>query len=252
MKKHRRHGGESGGAPRKEQARGTRRKYQKTSSPTIFVFFEIIFIILLAVSVSLTLKTFLFESFIIPSASMETTLKINDRIAVDKLSMWFNKKPKRQDVVVFSDPGGWLTEQEATETNTPALTKIFKNVLNFLGMIPSSKEGFLVKRIIGVGGDTVQCCDNNNNIMVNGKALEENYLHFPDYSDSQHTLHAPITFKVKVPKHYLWVMGDNRYNSCDSLCHVNDISHGFVPENDIVGRVSYIIWPLSHFKKLDR
>lgn len=233
------------------EKRGRRRRRADTGgSSLLFSTLEMVFIILLSLSISLSLKTFLFESFNIPSGSMENTLRINDRIIVDKLSMWFNHMPSRGDIVVFQDPGGWLTASEKSSSVIKQPFKTFEKILVFLGIVPNTQEGFLVKRIIGVGGDTVQCCDQSNRLLVNGKPIEENYIKLPSYSDRAHTPHAPITFSVKVPEHYLWVMGDNRYDSCDSLCHIGDVSHGFVPEATVVGKVVYIIWPIKHMKKL--
>jgi signal peptidase I len=159
----------------------------------------------------------------------------NDRILVQKVSYWGDKSPKRGDIIVFKDPGAWLTADE-TRTATNPVTK----TLEAIGLYPSG--GHLVKRVIGIGGDRVKCCDAQGRITVNGKALDEgSYL-------PKGTLPSEDTFDVHVPDGHLWVMGDNRANSSDSRYHLSDPGGGFVADDLVVGKVWALIWPWKRAK----
>lgn len=181
-----------------------------------------------ALGLSILIKTFLVQAFYVPSGSMENTLEPGDRILVNKISGWAGE-PSRGDVIVFSDPGGWLGPDEVTQPG-PVGT-----VLEWLGLYPTS--GHLVKRVIGIGGDEVKCCDDAGRIVVNGTPLDEKQYIRPGGVPSQ------IRFDVQVPVGYVWVMGDNRSDSADSRMHMGDPGGGFVPDSDVVGRVFAIVWP---------
>lgn len=194
---------------------------------------EILTIIAIAVVLSFLIKTFLFRAFYIPSGSMENTLQIDDRIFVNLLV----PKPiaiERGDVVVFKDSQGWLAPVDEAPQNwlTQAGT--------FIGLIPDSSQQHLVKRVIGLPGDKVKCCDADGKLSINGQAITEPYL-YPGASPSD------ITFEVTVPEGHLWVMGDHRNNSQDSRFHQATNSTGFVPIDDVEGRALVIAWPLSHW-----
>ncbi|MFB7509947.1 signal peptidase I, partial [Streptomyces broussonetiae] len=120
---------------------------------------EIPLLVGVAVLIALVLKTFLLQAFVIPSGSMEQTIRIGDRVLVDKFTPWFGAKPHRGDVVVFHDPGGWLADEQTTKKNDPVVIKQAKEGLTFIGLLPSDNEKDLIKRVIGVGGDHVKCCD---------------------------------------------------------------------------------------------
>lgn len=129
---------------------------------------EIPLLVGVAVLIALVLKTFLVQAFVIPSGSMENTIQIGDRVLVDKFTPWFGSQPKRGDVVVFKDPGGWLTAEDAQKKNDPVVVKQFKEGLTFIGLLPSDNEKDLIKRVVGLGGDTVKCCDAQGRVTVNG------------------------------------------------------------------------------------
>ncbi|SOD64602.1 signal peptidase I [Streptomyces zhaozhouensis] len=206
---------------------------------------EIPILIGTALLIALVLKTFLVQAFVIPSGSMEETIKIDDRVLVDKLTPWFGWKPDRGDVVVFRDPGGWLASEgaETTESELPVGIEQGRDFLTWIGLLPSQDDQDLIKRVIAVGGDTVVCCDDSGRITVNGAALDEPYL-YPGNPPSQ------IEFEVTVPEERLFVMGDHRSNSADSRYHLDDEGQGTVPESLVVGRAMVIAWPFGHWQRL--
>jgi len=195
---------------------------------------EVVVVIILALGLSALIKTFLVQSFFIPSGSMENTLLVGDRILVEKITPRFGQV-HRGDVVVFTDPGGWLGTTAVTQP-TSGVSQLAHDVLVGIGVLPQDTEGDLVKRVIGVGGDTVSCCTDSGRITVNGTPLREPYL-YPGNSPSAQP------FSVTVPAGMLWVMGDHRAVSQDSRAHQQDAHGGMVPVRDVVGRVFVIIWP---------
>lgn len=193
----------------------------------------------IALVLAILIKAFLMQAFYIPSASMNDTLIENDRILVQKVSYWGGGDPQRGDVVVFADPGGWLDPSESRVPGNPVA-----RVLEAFGLYPTG--GHLVKRVIGVGGDEVKCCDERGRITVNGVPLNEASYLAPGAQPSL------IDFDVKVKPGYVWVQGDNRANSADSRVHLGDPGGGQVPVDDVVGKVFAVVWPLSHAKLLHR
>jgi signal peptidase I len=193
----------------------------------------------IALLLAVVIKALFMQAFYIPSGSMNDTLVFNDRILVQKVSYWGGGEPARGDIVVFSDPGGWLDASQGPRPGNP-ITK----GLEFVGLFPTG--GHLVKRVIAVGGDTVQCCDKQGRVSVNGTALKERAYLAPG------TRPSLTTFKQKVPEGYLWVMGDNRAESADSRVHLGDPGGGFVPVDNVVGKVFAVVWPLGHFKLVER
>ncbi len=207
---------------------------------------EIPLLIGVAVLIALVLKTFLVQAFVIPSGSMEQTIRIGDRVLVDKLTPWFGSKPQRGDVVVFKDPGGWLQdEQTVPKKDDPVGIKQIKEGLTFIGLLPSENDKDLIKRVVGVGGDRVQCCDRQGRVSVNGVPLEENDYLYPGNRPST------IPFDITVPEGRLWVMGDHRSNSADSRSHQDTDYGGTVSEDEVVGRAMVIAWPLGHWSTLE-
>ncbi|NUP41675.1 MAG: signal peptidase I [Streptomyces sp.] len=221
---------------RRQLARKVRRKRRRSLAK------EVPLLILVALVIALVLKTFLVQAFVIPSGSMEQTIKIGDRVLVDKLTPWFGSQPHRGDVVVFKDPGGWLQGEPAPKPD-PVVVKQVKEVFTFIGLLPASGEQDLIKRVIAVGGDTVQCCDAQGRLLVNGTPLDEPYL----YPGNPPSL---MTFKETVPKGRLWVMGDHRSDSADSRYHLRDPGDGTIPESLVVGRAFVIGWPIGHWQRL--
>lgn len=216
---------------------------------------ETVVLLVVAVVLAVAVKTFLAQAFYIPSESMEPGLNVNDRILVEKPSYWFGG-PQRGDVVVFADPGDWLTE-----TGDVGPTGLIAKALEKVGLYPSGNH--LVKRVIGVGGDTVTCCDKDGRIQVNGTSLAED-----DFIDPQERCDGPMVngcdrsgWSATVPKGYLFVMGDNRDESADSSVHLCvaqdadptcDPAGAFIPADSVVGKVVSVVWPVNHAKILKR
>ena len=200
------------------------------------LFREVPIMVISALGVSILVKTFLIHFFFIPSGSMENTLKIGDRIAVNKLANFFTDI-KRGEVVVFKDPANWLGQAPGETGSKPVVA--IKNALVTVGILPDPAKQYLIKRVVGVGGDTVICCDAKGRLTVNGTPINEPYIFTGNKpSDS--------TFKVIVPKGFIWVMGDHRGASADSRFHTDDIHKGMVPLPDVVGRAFVTVWPLKH------
>ena len=199
-------------------------------------------VLVTAIVLSLLIKTVLVQAFFIPSESMEPTLHgcetcVGDRVLVNKLTT-HTGGVHRGDIVVFHDPGGWLPQASSTS----GLQSRVHDALAIIGLAPSSNDSDLIKRIIGVGGDTVE--GRGGQVYVNGAQLKEPYV-FPGNSPSK------VDFRVTVPFGKLWVMGDHRSNSSDSRFHMQDPGNGFVPMKDVVGRAFVIVWPLGRVGSLD-
>jgi len=218
-----------------------RRARRKSSWKTLLRDVLVIFVV--AVLVSFLIKTFVARSFYIPSGSMENTLQINDRIIVNELQPSVFPL-QRGDVVVFKDPGGWLPPIKQTPTNP--VSSAVGGVLDFVGLNASDSDQHLVKRLIGLPGDTVTCCNALGQMSVNGVPLKEPYVLLPAGAEAV----SQKEFSVTVPAGTVWVMGDNRYNSADSRYHMEDPGKGFVPLSDIVGRAFVLSWPASHWSWL--
>ncbi|CAN5334002.1 N/A [soil metagenome] len=209
---------------------GTRRKLP--------VWLETILLLVLALVVSILVKTFFVQMFFVPSGSMNPLFVKDDRIVVEKWSYWGAGDIERGDVVVFADPGGsWLGPLGTVELNP------MQKVLARIGLYPMG--GHLVKRVIGIEGDQVMCCDTTGHVSVNGVPLqEEDYiLEGGPPSDRD--------FDITVPEGRLWVMGDNRSNSEDSRYHTELEGGGTIPESGVVGKVWMIVWPLDRFDVVD-
>lgn len=196
---------------------------------------EFIVLLAVAVAVAVVIKSFFVQMFFVPSTSMKPLFVVNDRILVQKVSYW-SGDVKRGDVIVFDDPGGqWLGEP-------PAKLNIVQKGLSAVGLYPSG--GHLVKRVIGIGGDHVVCCDKRGRIRVNGVPLQETDFIRPGTKPSD------MDFDIVVPKNRLWVMGDNRTNSEDSRFHQNLEGGGTVPVDDVVGKVWAIVWPADRITRV--
>jgi len=207
---------------------------------------DILLILLAAIVISFLIKTFLIRSFYIPSESMENTLLVNDRIIVNEL------EPKlvpiqRGDIVVFKDPGGWLPPGTAT-TEPNGVAAFVDWALSIVGLTAPDSNDHLIKRVIGLPGDVVACCNAYGQMTVNGVPLDETkYLKLPPGV----TKVSKDDFSVTVPKNSRWVMGDNRYNSADSRYNRDKPGNGFVPYDDVVGRAVLISWPIDRWTLLD-
>lgn len=200
---------------------------------------ETILLLALALAVSAVVKTFFVQMFFVPSGSMNPLFVKDDRILVEKWSYWDDSVVERGDVVVFADPGGrWLGSVGDLPLNP------VQSVFARIGLYPTG--GHLVKRVIGIGGDRVMCCDTKGRVTVNGVPLQEKDYILDGLSPSDRA------FDVKVPRERLWVMGDNRTNSEDSRFHQDLEGGGTIPEDGVVGKVWTIVWPLDRFNVLDR
>ena len=231
----------SGEHPSRERAAAGegRKKPAPARNPFLLWLKEIATVVVIAVVLSFLIKTFLFRAFYIPSESMVSTLDINDRIFVNLLV----PEPfalERGDVVVFKDTKGWLppTPQKADGPFT-----FIEDGLTFVGLLPDNSEQHLVKRVIGLPGDHVICCDADGKLTVNGAPLDETYVNPAE---------VPMVrnFDVVVPAGKVWVMGDNRNHSADSRAHT-DSNGGFVDIADIEGKAAVIAWPLNRWGTLD-
>ncbi|MBO1902074.1 signal peptidase I [Leucobacter weissii] len=198
---------------------------------------DLLVILVVAFVISFLLKTFLVRSFYIPSGSMEHTLELNDRILVNQLVPDL-VGVQRGDVVVFRDPGGWL---QLTASEAGPAPSLFEQGLQVVGLAADTSADYVVKRVIGVGGDRVACCDAEGHVTVNGVSLDEPYAVIPEGK----TRSSEIDFDVTVPEGAVWVMGDNRYSSRDSRYNQDQPGKGFVLEDEIVGRAFLLNWPLN-------
>jgi signal peptidase I len=200
---------------------------------------ELPILLVAALFLSIIVKTFFVQFFYIPSGSMENTLLVNDRVGVNKFAALYSDI-RRGEVVVFRDPAEWLGTLSDEGIGLP---KIIKEALVFVGVIPDPAKQYLIKRVIGVGGDRVVCCNTDGKIEVNGVAINEPYI-YPGNEPSE------SDFDVTVPQGFIWVMGDHRGASADSRFHTDDPNKGMVPLDKVTGRALFVIWPFSNVKIL--
>ena len=198
---------------------------------------ETVIIVVMAMVLSFVVKTWVAQAFFIPSGSMEETLQVGDRVMVSKL----HKRIEgigRGDVVVFQDPGGWLPPMQRVEPGEVMGT--VQQVLTFVGLLPDPADEHLIKRVIGVEGDRVVCCDTEERLTVNGAPVDEPYVYPGDAPST-------IRFDITVPEGSVWVMGDHRSDSQDSRYHPldGDGTEGSVPLDLVVGRAVLTVWPLD-------
>ncbi|MEU7138350.1 signal peptidase I [Nocardia sp. NPDC046473] len=210
---------------------------------------ELPILVVIAAVIAALLVNFVGRPYVIPSESMETTLHgcagcTGDRIYVEKLSYYWGD-PRPGDVVVFVGPSSSWNDTYKSTRSSNAVARGVQNFFSFFGLVPPD-ENDLVKRVIAVGGQTVQCCDPQGRVLVDGKPLDEPYATYTiPYTPGQPfgagggREFAPI----KVPEGNLWVMGDNRNNSRDSRAHTRDELHGTVPVSNVRGKAVFKIWP---------
>jgi signal peptidase I len=220
---------------RARRGKGRHRRL-KQRNPLLSLLVEMSSVTALALVITVVLRLFVAEAFYVPSGSMYDTLTIDDRILAEKIS-YRHRDVDRGDIVVFKDPANWLNE-------APSQPGVLRRVGEFVGILPRSGEGHLVKRVIGIGGDRVICCNRQGQITVNGIPLDEREYLLKDAKPSE------VPFNVLVPPGHLWVMGDNRAESADSRAHMGGPGGGFVPVENVVGRACCIIWPSDRMTML--
>ena len=210
------------------------RRGSRSTSPVWRIVRELVIVVVLALVMSAALRAFVVQAFYVPSPSMVSTLQPGDRLLAVKPRLG---PVSRGEVVVFKDPGGWLDEPQSIGGWRGTLTE----VLTFIGLLPSDSGNDLVKRVIGIAGDRVACCDDQGRIVVNGIPLTESYV---DGSTDQ------VRFDVVVPPESVFVLGDNRADSRDSRFFL-DQGAGSVPTDHIVGRASALIWPVDRWQVIE-
>src|SRR5690348_9399026 len=196
-------------------------------------------LVVVALLLAVIIKTYAIQAFFIPSGSMENTLEINDRVLVNKL-VYDVRNIHRGDIVVFNGDGSWDPGPEPVDTNF-----VVKFADGFASMFGFGHPGdILIKRVIGLPGDHVACCDAQDRVTVNGVPLNEKSYLYPGDVPSE------SRFSITVPPGRLWVMGDHRLISDDARDHLGDPGGGTIPENAVVGRAFVIIWPPSRWRFL--
>ncbi|WP_372440768.1 signal peptidase I [Nocardia acididurans] len=216
---------------------------------------ELPILIGIAAVITALVVNFIGRPYVIPSQSMEPTLHgcagcTGDRIYVEKLSYYFGD-PQPGDVVVFVGPTSSWNDTYRSTRSTNTVVRGIQNGLSFFGLVPPD-ENDLVKRVIAIGGQTVQCCDAEGRVMVDGKPLDETYIEAgrnnpfnPAMPNIPFNQGGRAFGPVKVPEGNLWVMGDNRRESRDSRYHQEDEFDGTVPVSDVRGKAVFKIWPPS-------
>jgi signal peptidase I len=210
---------------------------------------ELPVLIVVALVIALVIKSFVVQAFYIPSSSMENTLDIGDKVLVNKLVYHF-RSIEPGDIIVFNGSGSWdpVTASGPASSNPIArvyddtLGKLFRSIVELFGTAPGQHD--YIKRVIGVAGDRVACCNAQHQVTVNGVPLSESsYLYSGNTPSTQQ-------FSITVPSGRLWVMGDHRLVSCDSRCHLGDPGGGTIPVSQVVGRAFMIVWPPSRWRIL--
>ncbi|WP_408014597.1 signal peptidase I [Rhodococcus xishaensis] len=212
---------------------------------------ELPILILVALVLSFLLQTFIGRVYLIPSESMEPTLHgcpgcTGDRIVVEKISYRFGD-PQPGDVVVFRGPESW-SENYTSRRSSNVVLRGAQELGSLVGLVPPD-ENDLVKRVIATGGQTVECCDDQGRVLVDGEPLTEPYVTM-DYPFTPGVQTCDTALKsgrcfgpVTVPEGNLWVMGDNRSNSADSRFHVYDELQGTIPTDNVIGKATFIVLP---------
>ena len=210
---------------------------------------ELPILIVTALVLTVLIQAFLARVYVIPSQSMEQTLHgctgcNNDRVLVDKVSYRFSD-PEPGDVVVFRGPQPWTQDEFKTQESTNPVAGFFQGAASLLGFGAPDEKDF-VKRIIAVGGQTVECCDSENRVMVDGKPLNEPYVYWEPGRGVGQEDFAPVT----VPPGHLWVMGDNRNDSSDSRVQGGGGTNGAVPVDNVIGKAQVIVLPPTRWQSI--
>ncbi|MFC6316771.1 signal peptidase I [Corynebacterium gerontici] len=220
---------------------------------------EIPLVMFVTLVVIVLIQTFIGRLYVIPSASMEPTLHgcagcTGDRIIVDKITYDFSD-PKPGDVVVFKGTDSWNEGFFAPKSEGNPVTGTLRNIASWVGLA-STDENDLVKRVIATGGQTVQCLEGDEGLKVDGKLIDNSYIQDPPANPisgpgGSEACGGPYFGPVKVPEGNLWVMGDNRTNSADSRYHMGDQYQGTIPQENVIGKVRWIVFPFSRIQSVD-
>ncbi len=224
--------------------RGFRRKPKKKTP----LWRELVILAATALVLTFLIQTFLARVYVIPSQSMEQTLHgcpgcTNDRVLVDKVTYEFSDV-EPGDVVVFRGPDSWGQNEFRSNRSENPVVRGLQSVLSVIGLAPPDERDF-VKRVVAVGGQTVQCCDEQHRVVVDGKPLDEPYVYW--YEGTGPADQEPFE-PVRVPEGSLWVMGDNRTNSCDSRCQSGGGEAGTVPVDNVIGKARVIVLPPTRWQ----
>ena len=202
---------------------------------------ELPVLVIVALGLALLIKTFVVQAFWIPSGSMENTLLVGDRVLVNKLAYDFHDV-HRGDVIVFNGAGSFSAPAPQTSPDNP-FEAVKQAVAGAFGVQQPGEKDF-IKRVVGIPGDHVACCDERGRVTVNGVPLNGEAYIYPGNVPSK------MEFDITVPPGRLWVMGDHRAVSADSRAHLGDPGGGTIPIDKVVGRAFMTVWPPSHIELL--
>ena len=227
----------------------------KTRQRRLPVWGELPLLIVIALIIALVIKTYVVQAFFIPSASMENTLEIGDKILVNKV-VYHLRSIQPGDIVVFNGAGSWTSAPPAARPSSDPIVRaydatlkpLFASVSELFGTAPGQTD--FIKRVIGVPGDHVACCNAQGLVTVNGVPLHEQSYLYPGETPGEAPAGYTGRFSITVPPGRLWVMGDNRAVSDDSRLRQSDPGHGTIPESEVIGRAFMIVWPPSRWRIL--
>lgn len=207
---------------------------------------ELPLLLIVAFCLAVLIRTFLMQAFYIPSGSMEDTLLVGDRVLVNKVVYEF-REPHRGEVVVFEGPETWTAIENRIDPHAGFFTKLGRTVGDLVGVSQPGEKDY-IKRVIGVPGDEVSCCDTEGRIYVNGVPIDEPYVTRDSIRGAPATRSCSTRdfTPVKVPEGMLWVMGDHRRVSQDSRCQ------GPVPIDNVIGKAMVIVTPFNRWGSLER
>ena len=243
-------GGEEPSEGREEEAGSAQRPPRQQHRRRLSAWQELPILIVVALAIALVIKSFVVQPFFIPSSSMENTLLIGDKVLVNKLVYHF-RGIDRGDIIVFNGTGSWNPPAPVSQPSADPIVRaydvtlgpLFTSIAGLFGT-PADQGTDYVKRVIGLPGDHVACCNAQGLVTVNGVPLHESSYLYPGAAPSA------IRFSVTVPAGRLWVMGDNRAVSDDSRLRQGDPGFGTIPENEVIGRAFVIVWPPSRWRTL--